>query len=306
MRSFAFATSTTTQTTTLTAAVPPAQLEAMVGTPQPIVEDKGEAPARPAERRTRERWRPIQSAAHLRAELSHSRFLHVAEQGTMLRRSGSRLVVSKKEQVLLDIPAAKLQGVLLYGNVQVSSQCVRNLLEEGVWLAFFSRNGFYRGRLQPPVERGGRLRKRQWTAASDEAFCLAFAKAVVRGKLLAQQQMASAHAKNQLAESLGTAREGIEHGLERLEQAADLAELRGIEGSATRAYFDLFRRWNRSEFTFPGRQKHPSVDPINALLSFGYVMLTTELEGLLEAAGLDPTIGFYHTIGDDRPSLACD
>jgi len=224
----------------------------------------------------------------------------------MIRRSGSRLLVTKKEDVLLDIPAPKLQGALLYGNVQVSSQCLRNLLEEGVWLAFFSRNGMYRGRLQPPVERGGRLRRRQWELSGDANFCLAFAKAVVRGKLLAQRQLASAHAKNYLAETLGTAYATLGQSIERVAEAGDLAELRGIEGSATRAYFDLFRRWNRSDFKFDGRVKHPSVDPINALLSLGYTLVTTELEGLLEAAGLDPTIGFYHVIGNDRPSLACD
>jgi CRISPR-associated protein Cas1 len=42
------------------------------------------------------------------------------------------------------------------------------------------------------------------------------------------------------------------------------------------------------------------------LLNFGYTLLTRELEGLLEAAGLDPTVGFYHEPDGDRPSLACD
>lgn len=79
-----------------------------------------------------------------------------------------------------------------------------------------------------------------------------------------------------------------------------------MEGAASRAYFALFRRFNRSDFPFEGREKRGANDPINVLLNFGYTLLTRELEGLLESAGFDPTVGFYHTAGYDRPSLACD
>jgi len=85
-----------------------------------------------------------------------------------------------------------------------------------------------------------------------------------------------------------------------------LEELRGVEGNASRAYFDLFRRWNRSTMPFEGRAKRGATDPINALLNLGYTLLTRELEGILEAAGLDPTVGFYHLPNGDRPSLAGD
>src|SRR5438876_596060 len=122
---------------------------------------------------------PIESRVHYRLAESHSRFLHVVEQGTTLRRSGTRIRITKKDKVLLEVPATKLQGVILYGNIQVSTQCLRNLLEEGVWLSFFSRSGFYKGRLQPPIERGGNLRLRQWERSRDADFCLSFARAVV-------------------------------------------------------------------------------------------------------------------------------
>ncbi len=234
------------------------------------------------------------------------RFLHVAEQGTVLRREGSRVVVTKRDAVLLQVPAVRLQGVLLYGAVQVTNACIRNLLAEGVWLSFFSRGGQYRGRLQPPCERGGRLRRRQWERASDPGFCLEYARAMVRGKILSQLRLAEAYGKNRPAESLTTARLVLRETLDRVANAHDLAKLRGIEGTATRAYFTLFGRWNTSELPFSGREKRGTHDPVNALLNLGYSLLTRELEGLIEAAGLDPTIGFYHMPDDDRPSLACD
>jgi CRISPR-associated protein Cas1 len=147
---------------------------------------------------------------------------------------------------------------------------------------------------------------RQWERSRDVKFCLAFGRSVVRGKILGQKQMAAAYAKNYLAETLGDAHSMLCQSLERVETVETLDELRGVEGNASRAYFDLFRRLNRSEMPFEGRHKRGATDPINALLNFGYTLLTRELEGLLEAAGLDPTIGLYHMADEDRPSLACD
>jgi CRISPR-associated protein Cas1 len=237
---------------------------------------------------------------------SHSRFLHVVEQGATLRRAGSRVLVTHKQEVLLDVPAAKLQGVLIYGNVQVSSQCVRNLLDQGCWLSFLTRNGIYKGRLQPPCERGGKLRRLQYERSCDSVFSLGFAKAVVHGKLLSAKQVLSAYASNYLAATLGESHAVLRQSIARLPAVSEMDELRGVEGAAARAYFDLFRRCNRSQLPFEKRVKRGASDPINVLLNFGYTLVTRELEGLIESAGLDPTVGFYHAPDGDRPSLACD
>jgi CRISPR-associated protein Cas1 len=64
--------------------------------------------------------------------------------------------------------------------------------------------------------------------------------------------------------------------------------------------------FNKSEFAWPGRQKHPAPDPLNALLSLGYTLLMHELAALIEGAGLDPYLGFLHQVDYGRPSLALD
>lgn len=224
----------------------------------------------------------------------------------MLRRASARILVTKKDKILADVSSMKLQGVLVYGNIQVSTQCLRNLLDQGVWLSFFSRDGQYKGRLQPPAESGGKLRAQQWERSRDTAFCLDFARAVIRGKILAQLDVAARYSKNYLAETLGETHLSLRQSLDRLPSVAAVSELRGVEGAASRAYFELFRRCNRSELPFEGREKRGAADPINSLLNFGYTLLTRELNGLIESAGLDPSIGFYHTLDYDRPSLACD
>ena len=47
-------------------------------------------------------------------------------------------------------------------------------------------------------------------------------------------------------------------------------------------------------------------DPVNALLSFGYVLVGKEIQAVLDGMGFDPYIGFFHQIDYGRPSLALD
>ena len=59
-------------------------------------------------------------------------------------------------------------------------------------------------------------------------------------------------------------------------------------------------------FHFENRNRRPPRDPINALLSFVYAILTKELTITLYACGFDPMLGFYHRPRYGRPSLALD
>ena len=59
-------------------------------------------------------------------------------------------------------------------------------------------------------------------------------------------------------------------------------------------------------FDFQHRNRRPPRDPINALLSFAYSMLTKDLTIICHSIGFDPFIGFYHQPRFGRPALALD
>ncbi len=83
--------------------------------------------------------------------------------------------------------------------------------------------------------------------------------------------------------------------------------LRGMEGAAARVYYSAFRNLIRNEsFSFNGRNRRPPLDPVNAMLSFVYTMLTNEVLSAIKACGLDPYLGSLHEVSYGRPSLACD
>jgi CRISPR-associated protein Cas1 len=85
--------------------------------------------------------------------------------------------------------------------------------------------------------------------------------------------------------------------------------LRGVEGDAANAYFGVLPHLiinQKDEFVFNGRNRRPPKDAVNAMLSFVYTLLAHDVQSALETVGLDPYVGFLHTLRPGRASLALD
>jgi len=101
----------------------------------------------------------------------------------------------------------------------------------------------------------------------------------------------------------------IKNFLDRVAEAREKDELLGLEGIGTREYFSVFGRLIKSKgygFDFEKRTKRPPRDPVNALLSFGYSILVGDMVSAASTVGLDPYIGFFHSMKYGRPALALD
>ncbi|MEP7366655.1 MAG: CRISPR-associated endonuclease Cas1 [Acidobacteriota bacterium] len=235
-------------------------------------------------------------------------FLYLTEQGSILRKAGDRFLVEKDDEVILDLPYHKLESVLLFGNIQVTTQALAELLEKGVNLSLFSRQGNFRGSLSPPRGSNIELRVAQFELYKDAPRSLELAKSAIQAKLHNARAVLRRYRENsrEVPESYEARRGEIDRMAESVSGASGISQLDGIEGAAARAYFDALMDFNRSGLAWPGRVKHPSTDPLNALLSLTYTLLMQELTGLLQGVGLDPYLGFLHQIDYGRPSLALD
>ena len=94
--------------------------------------------------------------------------------------------------------------------------------------------------------------------------------------------------------------------MRRASVARDLDQLRGFEGKAAAYYFDGIRTFFDPAWGFQKRDYYPPPDPANALLSFAYTLLLKDVEAQIQLVGLDPYLGFFHTLGYNRPALALD
>ena len=94
----------------------------------------------------------------------------------------------------------------------------------------------------------------------------------------------------------------------RAKVADSIPSLVGVEGAAAHLYFQNFTHLLRQPqvFDWSGRNRRPPKDPLNALLSLGYALLTKQMTVCLTAIGLDPFMGFLHQPKYGKPALALD
>jgi CRISPR-associated endonuclease Cas1 len=109
--------------------------------------------------------------------------LYLTEQRSIVRKTSDRLIVEKDHEVLLEVPCLKLDTVLIFGNVQVTTQALIEMLDHGIELAYLSLSGKLRGQLTPPKARNVPLRMRQYDLARSEAPALSLAKRLVGAKI---------------------------------------------------------------------------------------------------------------------------
>ena len=233
--------------------------------------------------------------------------VYLTQDGAVVRKTGERLKVTLEKETLLDLPLIKVDQLVVFGNVTVTQAALRSLLEQGVDLVFLTSHGRYLGRLQPEFTKNGLLRRAQYAASQDPTRSLELAKGFVRGKLLNLRALLQRGAREGADLDLTSPINQLRAIVGRLARAESLQEVRGIEGAGTAVYFQSFDKLIKAQgFNFPGRVRRPPTDPVNAMLSFGYVLLHKDLYAACNIVGFDPYIGYLHADRHGKPSLALD
>lgn len=239
--------------------------------------------------------------------------LYVTSAEAHLGRDGENVVVRIDDEVRFRAPIHNLEGIVTFGYTGASPALMHLCAEKGVALSFLSQSGRFVGRLASPTSGNVLLRKRQYAVSDSEAESLALARNFIIGKLANSRSVLRRFLRDHGA---GCKRGELEHvvasltrQLESVSEGETINGVRGIEGEGARAYYSVFNQLileTDGVFTFHGRSRRPPKDPVNALLSFLYTLLTHDCVAALETVGLDPQVGFLHRIRPGRPSLALD
>jgi CRISPR-associated protein Cas1 len=230
--------------------------------------------------------------------------LYVLEPGARLGLSGEVLEIRTDAGVAAQTPLIEVGSVSLFGNAQISSQAMRAILARDVPLFYLSYGGWLSGYARSVNDHSLDLRVAQYDLAKDDARCLPLARAFVAGKVKNQRTMV----RRGLGDKSKEALQAMSLLLHRVERAASTEELLGLEGMAAKRYFDAYGDMLgiATGFEVTGRNRRPPTDPVNAMLSFGYAMLSKEALAAAIAVGFEPGLGFYHRLRPGRPSLALD
>ena len=256
--------------------------------------------------------------------------LYLMEQGSVVKLDGDTLVVhipaneeKGTERRKVRIPLVKVEQVVAYGKINFTAPARTALLEQGVDVCYCTQRGRFLGWLMSPFSKNGLLRIEQHRAHNDPVRSFTLAQAFVLGKLQnmrtmlmrANRKRGDAEIARAIRELKGVMGRVIEMRPEDAGHPQDPSHpqagtmqgsLMGLEGVGTSIYFSVFGRLLDGDWEFRGREKRPPRDPINALLSFGYTLLTNQALSAVSIVGLDPYVGFLHSSQYGKPALALD
>ena len=253
---------------------------------------------------------------------SEGAVLYLQEQGAYVSKRSEHLIVKKHGEELQRVPIVGVQQVVIFGNVQITTQALGTLATLGVPLIFMTMYGRFVAATMPMISKNVLLRVNQFKMFADPQRALALAKAAVKAKISNQRTLLMRSLRSRCADEPTN---GNENGrgsdepaardmaelLGRVDRIADPAVLLGTEGQAAALYFGQFSRMLKAAapgrgFDFKTRNRRPPKDPVNALLSFAYAILLKDCFSALCAVGFDPYHGFFHVGRHGKPSLALD
>jgi CRISPR-associated protein Cas1 len=232
--------------------------------------------------------------------------LHLTEPGSYLGKKSKTLVVTRPgDEPPVKIPIKDVSHVTLVGAVQISTQALHELLFAGRSVSWITSGGRYIGAAHPPLVKNFHLRRMQFRLMEDAPRCLHLARGIVAAKILNGRTLLRRN---------GPKSAPVVHDLRQLlrqvRRAESIEALMGVEGTAAKLYFPAFAALLKGpaggDFDWQGRSRRPPKDPINAMLSLVYALLTRDVEVAIRNAGLEPMAGFFHAPENGRPALALD
>lgn len=234
--------------------------------------------------------------------------LYITRQETYLHKERETIVIKQGDEKLGQFPALTIGNILCFGLVTVSPPLMGYCGEQGIGLSFYTEYGRFLARVQGKQTGNVLLRRTQYRVADDAVKANQIAKVMVAAKIANARSLLMRDVRNHGENPAMTeVIRRLADSLKRCEQSETVAQTMGIEGEAGASYFSVFNDLlHDGEFKFEGRIRRPPTDPVNALLSFTYSLITQECVSALMGVGLDPYVGFLHQDRPGRASLALD
>lgn len=232
--------------------------------------------------------------------------IYIKEQGSCLQLRGGRLVVTKGSQQLLEYPLLNLDNVVCFGKVQVTTQLLHRLLDDGIDVSYFTYGGKYLGHTCSETSKNVFLRFSQYECYQNLEKRLEFARTIVENKIYNQIAVIKKHRwekgeydpKKDIAQMMKLAQSVCKKKTDN--------EIMGVEGLSSNIYFGCFKHMLKCDIAFENRNRRPPKDPVNAILSLAYTFLTKDMCMLLDSESFETYLGFLHGIRYGRKSLALD
>lgn len=234
--------------------------------------------------------------------------------GTCLGRDNGGFVVTNADGRQY-IPVSGIRTIQISKGSQISSDAVMLAVENEIEILFVDKGGNPVGRVwSPKFGSISTIRKGQIEFTSSHDAVVWF-KEILSQKIDNQEAMMMLMDPGddpRLSAMVSTAVKRLEGYKRRISETegdcvSDIAStLRGLEGTASRLYFDIMNEFIPIKYRFDQRTQRPAMDVANAMLNYGYGILYSKIEGMMIKTGIDPYVGVMHRDDYNRPVLAYD
>jgi len=237
--------------------------------------------------------------------------VEISEHGSVLKRNHECFIVQTPTEKA-EIPAEKVDAIIVTANALVSTQAVALCLEKNIQLVLANWAGKPFGRFW--VSTPGRATENRRRQYLNQETGLAFevSKDIVTCKLRAQKKLLVDLKGNRKEpnEKLSNAIKAISKSLDslsNLEYTPSFKQtLLGIEGFAAAEYFLAISAVLPKKYAFKERSRQPAQDKFNAVLNYIYGLTYSTVEKVVVLSGLDPNAGIYHADSYGKPTLVFD
>lgn len=230
--------------------------------------------------------------------------------GAYLKKKGNRFVV-EKEGGEEEFSSDKVEQILILRGSAVSTDAISLAASKGIDIVLLERSGVPYARVYPCTLGGTTLTRRNQLEAYFSEKGVYLAKCFIRAKIENLAYFLKSLAKTRDSDAIRDYSDrisGFSSRINALEGKIDgiRSEILGIEGECSKIYFQALREVLPEKLYLGSRSKRPPKDIFNALLSYGYGILYSEVEKACIVSGLDAYLGYLHTDRYGKPSMVLD
>lgn len=239
--------------------------------------------------------------------------LFVTSPDVYLSLDGENIVVKKESEITGRFPLHNLEAICTFGYTGASPALMGYCAKNNIALTFMTSNGNFLARVIGKSRGNVVLRKEQYRISDDETRSALISRNFILGKIYNSKWILERATRDYPMRidvpKIKIITQSLTETMNAVRDVEDLEVLRGLEGNAAVQYnsvFDDLILQQKEHFYFNNRNKRPPLDNVNALLSFTYTLLASDVAAALEAVGLDAYVGFLHRDRPGRASLALD
>lgn len=210
--------------------------------------------------------------------------------GAHIKSNRTELIIQHKGMIT-ETPINKISHLVIFGGHNIQTSTITTLIKEGVFISFCESDGEPVGYMAPYDYSSFREIQELQKSVAPYSYAFTCALGSIRTRILTIEKYAEIFGPDIIYSGELDLLSGYS---KELENMVRIEELRRIEKLVRDMYYEIISRFIDPSLHFKRRTVRPYSDPVNAILSFGYGMLSSACTRAVVGGHLDPSAGFLN------------